>query len=408
MCAQNSAVSAVVWWTMLGEAGTASGGVVLQALGNRESGVPMSLDNEIQEARQTVVSDGYEMSIGEVMNLYRDEEIIIAPDFQRLFRWDPSRKTRFIESLLLGIPTPPIFVYQDEKGIWELIDGLQRLSTIFEFVGLLRLADGGVAEPSVLEGTRFLPSLANKKWEPTDPETDDGIGQTQQLQVKRARIRVEILKQESDPVAKYELFQRLNTGGAELSEQEVRNCVAIMINRDFHRWLMQRRANEAFQRTIAQTDTGRMRQADAELALRFFAFRHVPYKSGLDVHEYLDEALFVIASDEGYPYEQEAAVFDRTFEVLDEALGDKAFKRWDGAAFTGKFLMSVYEVVATGISKNLARIERMEDADRKEYIVQRCKDLWMDETFDQNSGAGVRGTTRLANLLPMAEGFFAE
>src|SRR5450759_2271347 len=127
---------------------------------------PMMLDSEIQEARKQVVSDGYEMSFGEVMSLYQGQEIVINPDFQRLFRWDLSRKTRFIESLLLGIPIPPIFVYQDESGIWELIDGLQRLSTVLEFAGILRDADGAAVEPSVLEGTRFLPSLAGKRWEP--------------------------------------------------------------------------------------------------------------------------------------------------------------------------------------------------------------------------------------------------
>ena len=192
-------------------------------------------------ARQRVVSDGYEMSIGEVINLYQQSEITINPDFQRLFRWDLLRKTRFIESLLLRIPIPPIFVYQEESGIWELIHGLQRLSTVFEFVGILRSENGSVRQPSVLEGTNFLPSLAGRRWEPSGDGAADGIGTPQQLQIKRARIRVEILRQESDPQAKYELFQRLNTGGASLSEQGgPRYGVAVMIDRPFHRWLLLR------------------------------------------------------------------------------------------------------------------------------------------------------------------------
>lgn len=89
-----------------------------------------NLDIEISVARKEIVADGYDMSIGEVMNLYRDEEMIIDPEFQRYFRWKASQKTKFIESLLLGIPFPPIFVFQTQKGLWELIDGLQRLSTV--------------------------------------------------------------------------------------------------------------------------------------------------------------------------------------------------------------------------------------------------------------------------------------
>lgn len=364
----------------------------------------MSLEKEIRNARTEIVSDGYDMSVGEVLNLYRDQEIVISPDFQRLFRWDLPRKTRFIESLLLGIPIPPIFVYQDENGLWELIDGLQRLSTVLEFVGILRKEDGETFPPSVLDGTRFLPSLANRKWNPTNAQTDDGIGQVQQLQIKRARLRVEILKQESDLKAKYELFQRLNTGGAGLSEQEVRNCVAVMVNKEFYNWLKDLSENVDFIETIAQTEYALEKQIATELALRFMAFRNVPYVSGLDVHEYLDDALITIASSEKFDLAQEKIIFDQTFELLKSAMGVNTFKRWDGSVFKGKFLMSVFEIVATGTSKNLTAISALSNP--SEYIEQRCKDLWEEPIFQKNSGAGVRGTTRLSNLLPMAESFF--
>ncbi len=97
----------------------------------------MTLDTEITKAERKISADAYEMSVGEVVNMYRDEEIIINPDFQRLFRWSLSQKSQFIESLLLRIPIPPIFVFETEQGKWELIDGLQRVSTILEFQGLL-------------------------------------------------------------------------------------------------------------------------------------------------------------------------------------------------------------------------------------------------------------------------------
>lgn len=362
----------------------------------------MSLEQEIKTARQEIVSDGYEMSIGEIINLYRDKEIFINPSFQRLFRWDLSRKTRFIESLLLGIPIPPIFVYQTQSGIWELIDGLQRLSTIFEFIGILRMPDGDIAEPSVLEGTRFLPSLSNKSWSADQPDAE--IGHAQQLQIKRARLRVEILKQESDPHAKYELFQRLNTGGAALSEQEVRNCVAVMLNKPFYDWLITCASSTPFLTTVDQTEYALKKQSATELALRFFVFRNVPYQSGLDVHEYLDEGLMQVATSAAFDMISEKDIFDRTFALLHSAMGDRAFKRWNGTVFQGKFLMSVFEVVATGVAKNIDAIERVADANT--FIQDRCKSLWSDPTFMDNSGAGIRGTTRLANLLPMAEAFF--
>lgn len=372
----------------------------------------MALEDEIAKARKEIVSDGYEMSIGEIVNLYRDGEIIINPDFQRLFRWESSRKTRFMESILLGIPTPPIFVYQTPDGVWELVDGLQRLSTVFEFIGILRNPDSkdenGKAktyEPSSLEGTRYLPSLAGKRWLPSLQEGDDGIGHLQQLQIKRARLRVEILRNTSSPDAKFELFQRLNTGGAELSEQEVRNCVAIMLNKDFYVWLKSCSEFDAFRKTISQTDVAIEKQAHIELALRFFAYRNVPYTSGRDVHEYLDGALREIATSKAFDREAEKSVFERTFQFIYESVGDQAFKRWNGSSFSGKFLLSVFEVVGLGLSKNLDVIEAMPQEARIEFIKKRFKDIWNNEVFKAYSGQGVRGTTRLSNLLPMAAKF---
>ena len=247
----------------------------------------MSLEQEIGNARHEIVTDGYEMSIGELMNLYRDYELIINPNFQRYFVWTESQKTRFIESIILGIPIPPIFVHQNEDGVWELVDGLQRLSTILEFSGELRLADGDIAPPSVLNGTKMLPSLADKTWDSFDGLDSQPIGRAQQLEIKRARMRIEILKKESDPLAKFELFQRLNTGGTQLKPQEVRNVVMLMIDKNFHDWIHSLAHFEDFLKAISLSEQYLQRQMPIELALRFFVYRNVPYQSGLDVHEYL-------------------------------------------------------------------------------------------------------------------------
>lgn len=368
----------------------------------------MSLDQQIAAARKEIISDGYDMSVGEVMNLYKEKELTINPEFQRLFRWNQTQKTRFIESLLLGIPIPPIFVVQDEAGIWELIDGLQRLSTVLEFAGLLRDKDNEDLQvtPSVLEGTTFLPDLAGKMWEPSGDLFEVGIGKAQQLQIKRARVRVEILKKESDPNAKYELFQRLNTGGTQLSPQEVRNCVAVMLNPDFHRWLVERSTQQNFVECTAQTQNALDQQQGVELALRFFAFRRIPYERGLDIHEYLDAALVVMAKDATFNRAAEVAIFDQTFMYLHDALGENVFKRWTGNSFTGKFTMAAFEVVAVGVSNNLAALEAMGQQIRNEFIAEKVRALWDNPVFQNNSGAGVRGTTRLSNLLTMGPDFF--
>ena len=125
----------------------------------------MSLKEEIDARRAEIRSDGYPMSIGELINLYRDDELDIHPEFQRFYRWSDEQKSRLIESILLGIPIPTIFVSQREDGVWDVIDGLQRLSTIFQMVGILRDEKGELVPPLVLKRTKYLPSLEGLKWE---------------------------------------------------------------------------------------------------------------------------------------------------------------------------------------------------------------------------------------------------
>ena len=127
------------------------------------------LDDEINDGKRQVRTDAYQMSIGEVINMYRDGELIINPVFQRLFRWEIGQKSKLIESLLLGIPLPSIFVFEIEDGRWELIDGLQRISTLLEFMGELKdPSTGDLRPPTALTATVYLPSLDKAVWEESE------------------------------------------------------------------------------------------------------------------------------------------------------------------------------------------------------------------------------------------------
>jgi hypothetical protein len=368
---------------------------------------PTTLTEQIAVARRQVVSDGYDMSVGELVSLYKNNELVINPAFQRLFRWEESQKTRFIESLLLGIPIPPVFVFQQESGVWELVDGLQRVSTILELFGELRDSDGKPVEPLELGGTTLLPALANKHWEPRSDEDEDALDVSQQLAVKRARLRVEILKKESDQDAKFELFQRLNTGGSPLSEQEVRNCVLVMVNKPFFDWLSALEAQQEFRDILPLTETQIERGKRLELALRFVSYRRSPYSPGLDLNDYLDAAARKLSKTDSGFWEDEESIFKGTFHLLRETLGSSAFKRWDGARHTGGFLISGFDAIAHGVASNLTRIQALEPEARTAFVKDRAKSIWNAPEFTRNSGMGVRGTTRLTNLLPFGVKHFA-
>jgi hypothetical protein len=180
------------------------------------------LEKEIEAAKHSVRTDAYQMSVGELVNMYLADELTVDPEFQRLFRWEIGQKSKLIESILLGIPLPSIFVFERPDGKWELIDGLQRISTILEFMGLLKAPDlNGIRPPSILEATKYLPSLHNTVWEASDKITDvpvkaqKPLGTGDKFNVRRSRIGVEILKRPSDEKTKFDLFQRLNAGGTQ-------------------------------------------------------------------------------------------------------------------------------------------------------------------------------------------------
>ena len=149
------------------------------------------------------------------------------------------QKTKLIESIMLKYSYPSYICNKSKtkEGVWDVIDGVQRLSTIFEFVGIFRDEEGKQRPPMILQKTDYLPSFAGVQWESENPEL--AFTNEQKLRFKRSRIDIIIMKKESDPfLAKYELFQRLNTGGSKLSDQEVRNCLMIMTNKDFYEFII--------------------------------------------------------------------------------------------------------------------------------------------------------------------------
>lgn len=189
----------------------------------------ITLDQRVAEKRTEIHSDSYPMSIGEIINLYQDGDLDIHPEFQRIYRWNETQKTRLIESILLGIPLPSFFVAQRSDGVWDVVDGLQRLSTIFSFLGIYKDETGNVLPPLILKGTEYLPELEGKFW-----SEDVGVNHLSielQRAFKREKIDLKIIKKESDELTKYELFQRLNTFGS-ISRGILANCLELTSQSD--------------------------------------------------------------------------------------------------------------------------------------------------------------------------------
>jgi hypothetical protein len=294
-------------------------------------GRDMGLRTEIEARRKEIRTDAYSMSVGEWISLYESDEIDIHPEFQRFFRWTEEQKTNLIESILLGIPIPPVFVSQRENGVWDVVDGLQRLSTIYQLLGILKDEKGKRVDPLVLQGTKYLPSLKGRSWEYPDDE-GKSLPAEARLLIKRSKLAASIILRESDETAKYDLFERLNTGGSQLSPQEVRNCILVMLNRDLYFWLRELANYQAFKDCVALSERPVEEAYDIELVLRFVLFSRIPVadlKLVGDVGVFLTDRMREIATDPNFDKRRYEKSFHETFDTLSRSVGSDAFKRFN-------------------------------------------------------------------------------
>jgi hypothetical protein len=367
----------------------------------------MSLIEQINKKRRDIKTDGYPMAISEWVSMYEQGELDIHPEFQRFYRWSESQKTALIESVLLGIPLPPIFVSQRQDGVWDVVDGLQRLSTIFQFLGILKDHNNKPVPPLILEKTKYLPALEGIQWE-SKSAPKNNLPKELQLTFKRSKVSASIVLKESDESAKYDLFQRLNTGGSELSPQEVRNCLLLMINRQFFDWLKDLPTNEDFINSTALSDRPLEQSYDVELALRFIVLSEIPEEQlkGIgDVGLFLTEKMTEVAKNRRFKRTSSKELFDSTFQVLSTALGEDSFKRYNTKKkrHEGGFLLSLFETVALGVAYNIANGTLCSEAD----ISKRAKTLWSTKSFTDWTSSGITASRRLPRLIPLGRTVFS-
>lgn len=367
----------------------------------------MSLVEDINKRRREIKTDGYMMSIGEWVSMYEQEEIDIHPEFQRFYRWTPAQKSGLIESILLGIPLPSIFVSQRSDGVWDVVDGLQRLSTIFQFMGVLRDEEGKLVEPLELVKTKYLPGLGGVLWNNPD-KPEKSLPKELQLIIKRSKLSTSIVLKESDESAKYDLFQRLNTGGSVLSPQEVRNCLLLMINKDFFYWVKELPKYESFMEATALSDRPIEESYDTELLIRFIILFNIPeseVRSIGDVGVFLTETISKIAQDDSIDKDKYKNLFENTFDVIFKAVGNEAFKRYSlkKGRHEGGFLLSMFEVVALGVAYNIENGTLCDES----QISERIKYMWSDTDFTLWATAGVNASRRLPRLIPYGRELFS-
>ncbi len=312
-----------------------------------------------------------------VKALEREDWMELRPFYQRRARWDTVRQSRLIESFIMNIPVPPLFVYESDLAKYEVMDGQQRIAAIRDFY----------SNKLTLQGLDQWPELNGRIYDKLPTEIRKGID-------RRSISYIVLLKEsavttEEEALLRQQVFERLNTGGIKLSHQEIRNCI---YHSKFNSLLLDLVKNSIFraawglpQYTKEEetnppddllTSPVYAQMRDVEIAARFFALRHVEhYQRGmtgfLDLYyvrarKFSDDDLLVLRD-----------LFDRTLELVGKIYGEHLFRPWeaDGAQWSKRPQVAFADAVMVGFSRHLDRFETL--VSRSEAVLEGTKSLFM-------------------------------
>ena len=367
----------------------------------------IELISAIDSKLAKVHTQSLDLSFNELLDMYKSEpkELDINPDYQRLFQWSEGAQSRFIESLLLEMPVPPIYVIEENEGRYLLIDGLQRISTYLHLRGELEAPHLDppvhIGEKLVLDDCDIVEELNGK--------TFDNLGTALQIRLKRAFVRVEVVRKGSDPRFKYHMFKRLNTGGQLLTPQQLRNCTIRLLDPKFNDLIIALSGYEAFRTTMGSlTKESQLGAFDQELVLRFFAMKNNRAAFKHDVGDFLTEYMEQVSDPEvalEFDFGAERAIFERTFAVLSAALGDQAFTYANKArsSLTHGFSVYHFEAITLGIQSRVVMIDPSDTVQ-----VEKLKDVLTDIKLDPGfiritTGGGKNSPGQLAERISFVQ-----
>ena len=287
---------------------------------------------EIIQFKYSITAYGADYPVDSLVKRIRDESIFI-PDFQRQYIWDIKRASRFVESLLLGLPVPGIFLSREE-GTNKLlvIDGHQRLITLYYFYN-------GIFK----DGKEFNLKLVQSQYQGA---TYKSISEEDRRRLDDSILHATIVRQDEptdDYSSIYHIFDRLNTGGVNLTPQELRAC---LYHGEFNDLLKRLNENEHWRRLFGPVSS---RLRDQELILRFLAlyFNGVKYSNPMAgfLNDYMGSNRHLNLQSE----EQITAVFNNTVETIYKYLGDKAFR------LTRALVAAILDSLMVGIARRLEK-----------------------------------------------------
>jgi len=309
----------------------------------------------ISEDRSKVRWEDIKWSIREVYHHYKEGTLQLQPDFQRGYVWTPAIQRRFIESILMRLPIPVVYLAETVDRNYEVIDGQQRLTTIVDFIdGKFPLAKLSVLDE--LKGLRF---------KDLSPELHKLFHNYQ--------ITGRVLDASCPPDSKFDMFERLNTGSVQLNKQELRNCI---YRGGFNSMLKELAAQKDFLSALGWKEPDARMKCE-ELILRFFTFFYGNVES---IRNY-EKALNDYMKDKAKLSPERSKIHEKDFrESLAKCVsvfGERPFRSWARATgekdpngqWESRFSSTVFEILMTGLAHySKQTVVENSDAIREEFI----------------------------------------
>src|SRR5579883_2016390 len=335
--------------------GTSEDTTFLEDVANGANEVEGSDEGDIRVGEgSTVVLEKNDRSVRELFTWFLDHELNLHPDWQRHYVWDYKRASTLIESVFMGIPIPVIYLSLTADEKYEVIDGVQRLTSIFRFL----------SDEFPLNGLQSFKELNGKKFTELPEE--------RRRQLRNYTFRTFELSKNTPPDLLFLIFERLNTGGLKLNEMEIRNCIFRgPLNGAIKRFA----DNSDFKECINIRGFGK-RMEDRSLVLRFLAFHQRNFRNA---NQGLKDFLNRFFLENRNASEETIKTFEKAFNhcmrCCKTVFGSYGFRlrKKAGAHLSGEWVTrpnaSVFQVITTSFSdKDLGVITKLSDSILEEYL----------------------------------------
>jgi uncharacterized protein with ParB-like and HNH nuclease domain len=288
--------------------------------------MPIDVIQHIREETEDSYSDdslfhikswGADLSFRELVQRYEDNELV-KPELQRHYVWDRAEASRFIDSLLLGLPVPSIFLAQTKDEKLLIVDGYQRIMTVYDYIRGIFSKDERVFRLARSD-------KINHRWR---GKAFSELGEVEQRRIRNTTIHAIIFIQQQpddDDTSLFQIFERINTSGRALLSQEIRNCVA---QGKFNNLLLELNLNLKWRMLFGLKEPD-SRMRDTEFILRFFALSSPDFKGDRREKISLKRYLDIYMKNHSNPVEEEIEImrdrFSASIELIYGCFGTSAF-----------------------------------------------------------------------------------